>query len=163
MWPGAFWTWKLRSGLGPYGFKVTVGTSEQVFTAVSSFVDLHPITLSYVLEDHLICFLFYLTVHELQTTVSSCFIVLSLPAPHNSLQAKANARSEQKAHSRLKCVCPQRLPLTSTLPAPASHPFLLTPGKDAQVKRKGGKKKKTSPQIAGFYWCSNTHETSGAF
>lgn len=144
----SFWTWKLGSAPGPYALEVTIDISEQAFPAVSSYVDLHPIILRYVLEDHLICFLFSLTVHTLQATVGSCFIVLSLPAPHNSLKAKANARSERKTHSRLKCACPQCLPLMSTRPAPTSHPFLLTLRKDAQVKRKG--KKRSSPQNCRF-------------
>lgn len=136
MWPGAFWTWKLGRAPGPYGLEVTTDASEQVFPAVSSFVDLHSIIHSYVLEDHLICFLFSLPVHMLQTTVGSVFIVLSLAAPHNGLQAKADARSEQKAHSRLKCLCPQRLPLMSTPSAPTSPPFSLLHEKMPGLKEK---------------------------
>lgn len=117
------------SGPGPYSLEITIDTSEQFFPAVKSFVGLHPIIFSYILKDFVICFLFSLIVHTLQTTVGSCYIVLSLPAPHNSLQARANARSEQKAHSRLKCVCPQSILLMSTLPAPTSLSFFLTPGK----------------------------------
>lgn len=140
MWPGVFWTWKLGNVPGPSSLEVTIDTSEQVFPAVSFHADLHPIILSYVLEDHLIYILFSLTVHTFQATVSSCFIVLSLPAPRNSLQAKTNARSEQKAHSRLKCVCPQLLPLMTTLPAHPS-PFSLLQEKMPKLKEKGKNKK----------------------
>lgn len=99
-----------------------MGISEQVFPAVSSIVNSHPIIRSCVLPDHLIYFLFSLPVSMLQTTVGSVFIVLILPTPHNSLQAKVYARSEQKAHSHLKCMCPTML---STNEHPPLHPHPL--------------------------------------
>lgn len=110
------WTLKLGSGPGPYSLEVTVGISEQVFPAVSSIVDSHPVTHSRVLQDHLIYFLFSLPVCMLQTVVGSAFIVLILPTPRNSLQGKAYARSEQKAHSHLKRLCP-------TMPSTNEHPL----------------------------------------
>jgi len=42
------WSWAIQ-------LEVTIDTSEQVFPAVSSFVDPHPTILSHILEDHFSC------------------------------------------------------------------------------------------------------------